>query len=120
MSVQLTIHASLSEPSSGALPAKIQYAWIIDIGDHNRSGLLLAAAQLRVAGLAVVSSEPATVGGLPGFKVHLETINPKGLTFDILAYGTKDDAFFYSLLNMACNKDWGQFKKLVASFRIDP
>lgn len=79
-----------------------------------------ASSETQVSHL---STEPATVSGLPGFKVRLETINAKGLVFDILAYGTRDDAFFYYLLYMAprlyyYEKDLGQFEKLVASFRI--
>ena len=72
-----------------------------------------------------LSTEPATVSGLPGFKLRLEMINPNGLAFDILAYGTRDSAFFYYLLYRAprlyyFEKDLGQFEKLVASFRIRP
>lgn len=70
-----------------------------------------------------LSTELATVGGLPGFKVRLETINANGLVFDILAYGTRDSMCFYYLLYSAprlyyYEKELKPFENLVASFRI--
>ena len=70
-----------------------------------------------------LSTEPATVSGLSGFKAHLEIISPNGLVFDTLAYCTRDDVYFYSLLYRAprlyyYEKDLKQFEDLVASFKI--
>lgn len=81
-----------------------------------------AAAESQINHL---STEPATVNDLPGFKVRLETIDAKGLVFDILVYGTRDDAYFYYLLYMAprlyyFEKDLKPFEDLVASFKISP
>jgi hypothetical protein len=69
-----------------------------------------------------LSTEPAIVGGLPGFKVRLEKINANGLVFNVLAYGTKDGAYFYCLIYSAprlyyFEKELTQFENLVASFR---
>jgi hypothetical protein len=85
----------------------------------------VAEYQALAAGTPVrhLSTEPATVGGLPGFKVRLDKTNANGLVFDILAYGTKDVAYFYSLLYTAprlyyYERDLQDFEDLVASFRI--
>jgi hypothetical protein len=85
----------------------------------------IAEYQATAGGTAVkhLSTEPADVGGLPGFKVRLEKTNASGLVFDVLAYGTKDDAYFYYLLYTAprlyyYEKDVKDFEDLVASFRI--
>ncbi len=87
----------------------------------------IAEYQTTAAGSQVnhLTTEPATVGGLPGFKVRFERINDKGLVFDVLVFGTRDSAYFYSLLYMAprlyyYEKELEPFENLVASFKIHP
>ena len=89
-------------------------------------------AELVIAGMQsgsefshvrVISNEAAVIDGNPGFRIHFEYKNARGLQYDHIIGGFIDDKNLYRLIYRAPSKiyfsrDEDKFEKALASFKV--
>lgn len=80
-------------------------------------------AQLELDIIEVVSDEPATLGGVPGFKLTLEYSIEQGLRYRNVVYGATNETGLYLIEYRApiihfFDRDYGSFENMVSSFKF--
>jgi hypothetical protein len=80
-------------------------------------------SQAKDMPITVKDNSPAQIGGQPGFRIHLQYKNDRGLPFDLVIYGLVTAKGYFTLGFNApavyySGRFLGDFEKLVASFRL--
>jgi hypothetical protein len=80
-------------------------------------------AEFNREGLEVTESQPATLGGAPGFRLLLEYRAGGGLRYRMLVYGASTPHGYYALIYDAAllhyfDRDLGAFQEILETLRI--
>ncbi|MGA1839016.1 MAG: hypothetical protein ACMUIU_00175 [bacterium] len=77
-----------------------------------------------MSNIVVLENKPTTIGGRPGFRIHAQFKNERGLRYELILYGFTNKIGFYTLYYRAPSlhyfpRDIEVFENIVKSFTLN-